>query len=449
MTEPTAFERHLSEALDEIAGPTRIFDAFAVAEQAAAAGTRPMNGPSWIPTRLRGNRPAAVALRLAVATAAILLVAGAVIVAGLLLRRAPVPQACAGAASIDAARPRPGGGDLAWATEPPGTPHGTRIAAVAADGLEARVALLDVGSATTCTLLTSQVGPPSAILATPSGDAIALSLDDSVFVWSRLGLVEVWHEEARAGLAEQQAGLGMAWSPDAMTLAVWITGDARGSLKLIPVDGAQPVELAVLGVVSQAVWSPEGNRIAVSHSPSGIGWDTGVTVIDIQNEAQSPLQTGDALPQFVRAWRDDDRLVVETISPSQPGRVLIVPVEAPRDYTEGARYLPGGSNAPHHRWSVSPAGNWVAVIPDTPPKHELQLVDAVGGSTRTLAGDAGTPAGYEIVAWAPNGEGLAFTTADGVYGSPTGIWVVKSDGSGLRKVGPAGLSLLRGSWIGG
>jgi Tol biopolymer transport system component len=147
-------------------------------------------------------------------------------------------------------------------------------------------------------------------------------------------------------------------------------------------------------------WSPDGSRIAacgtVSHFP---GPDTGgATIIDPDTGSYREIRGPD--PELTTAcylWTPDARrLACESWSDSDPSRNGIYTIRI----SDGQDLRQVTSN---------PNGD------DTP------------------------------VAYSPNGKRLAFIRSD-ADGNSQGLFVVKTDGSGLRQIAPAGVTCCNGGW---
>jgi Tol biopolymer transport system component len=145
-------------------------------------------------------------------------------------------------------------------------------------------------------------------------------------------------------------------------------------------------------------WSPDGSRIAACGTHS-FGELSGATIIDPDTGSYRELP-GPAEPELATAcyvWSPDaKRLACESWSDSDPNRNGI---------------------------------------------YTIRTSDGQGLSQMTsnpFADD--TPVDYS-----PNGKRLVFIRSD-ADGNSQGLFVVKTDGSGLRKIAPAGVTCCNGDW---
>jgi Tol biopolymer transport system component len=283
-----------------------------------------------------------------------------------------------------------------------------------------------------------------------------------------------------AGLSSESSPM---WSPDGTTIAY---ATARGEIRLIRPDGSGE-RVVARGV--RAVWSPDGTRLAVvGESELHVGVDRRTLVV-VRADGGGAVTLSRDLGDYA-SWSPDGRHVafVET-------RLFLPPTELdPVESTDifiadadgGGRrrvtHEPGGSEVTQPVWS--PDGKRIlysaSYASDLYNDLELYAVGPNGGRVRALTRNSVND--YDP-AWSPDGTRLAFArapkgragqgrivitdasgrhrralTPKGSYASPTwspdgkflafGHWVrkqrasyvfvVRADGSGLRRLVPGG-----------
>ncbi len=228
------------------------------------------------------------------------------------------------------------------------------------------------------------------------------------------------------------------WSPDGSTLAavvgtqLWLFG-TDGTSRLLPTG------VAVSGKSSPA-WSPDGRRIAFLDREvvDGFGTLFDIHVIDLDTNAVRRLTVGNNVtdlawapgPQVVFSSGFDNRFALFFVDQSGAIRQLTHPEESEVD----------------RRPAWSPNGRDIAFvhlrqIGDDAGHARLQVVDAGGGTPRTLSDD---PVGVELdqpPAWSPDGSKIAFTTSLNGRPSPVtqivvgrDLYVVNADGTNERRL---------------
>jgi Tol biopolymer transport system component len=180
-----------------------------------------------------------------------------------------------------------------------------------------------------------------------------------------------------------------AWAPDGtrIVFARW-SGPRSQSLYSVKPDGSGLTELTDLGgQTGNPVWSPDGRKIAFD------AWDESESRIYVMRSDGSELTLLNSGPSAsgpgVPAWSPDGRRIVFLSTPGSPGAYMA------------------------EIWTIDPDG--------THPVRLYRSDCCIGGWGRPD--------------WSPDGTYVAF--AVGLYTpdpTPSGIYVVKADGTGLRKV---------------
>jgi Tol biopolymer transport system component len=169
--------------------------------------------------------------------------------------------------------------------------------------------------------------------------------------------------------------------------------------------------------VRAPVWSPGGGRIAFLSRRDG---GKEVYVVNADGSGQRRL-TGDARFPAGPAWSPNGRQILFEGGPSLSG-VYVVNADG-----SGQRRLARSGGAP--AWS--PDGRTIAFFSDS----KIYLMNADGSEHRQLTrklwvwGGAG-----RALAWSPDGRKLAFFGKGGPCPFCFNLWLVNSDGSGLRKL---------------
>ena len=214
------------------------------------------------------------------------------------------------------------------------------------------------------------------------------------------------------------------WSPDGRRIAYFSRRDGNKDLYVVSADGSRQRRLAHDASFATLAWSPDGRKIAFVHNRDGTD---GVYVVNADGGGQRRLARKGNAP----AWSPDGRKIA-FVSGS---RIYVM-------NADGSEHLaltkPIVGRIPSLAWS--PDGRKLAFL------HEggcgqfcfnLYVVGSDGSGMRNLtsklapgghpgAGPASDPA------WSPDGRKLAFVRLNASVGSP--IYVVKADGSGLLRL---------------
>jgi Tol biopolymer transport system component len=170
--------------------------------------------------------------------------------------------------------------------------------------------------------------------------------------------------------------------------------------------------------VQAPIWSPDGGRIAYFSRGEG---SKEVYVVNADGGGRR-LLTRDARYPATPAWSPDGRQIAFEGGPGGPVSVYGVNADG-----SGQRRLARNGQAP--AWS--PDGRTIAFFSDS----KIYLMNADGSEHRQLTGKLWVWGGAgRALAWSPDGRKLAFFGKGGPCPFCFNLYVVNSDGSGLRKL---------------
>jgi Tol biopolymer transport system component len=216
-----------------------------------------------------------------------------------------------------------------------------------------------------------------------------------------------------------------AWSPDGGRIAFLSRRDGGKEVYVVSADGSGQRRLTRdARFFATPAWSPDGRQIAFEGGPPDD--TTGVYVVNADGSGQRTLARNGHAP----AWSPDGR----TIAFFSDTKIYLMNADGSEHRPLTRRLTPG------HTASLawSPDGRKLAFLHDGDCRQycfNLYVVGSDGSGLRNLTSKLpatsrfGDPGLLSDPAWSPAGQMLAFVRNAGP-GEP--IYVVKADGSGLR-----------------
>jgi Tol biopolymer transport system component len=200
----------------------------------------------------------------------------------------------------------------------------------------------------------------------------------------------------------------------------------------VGVDGGLPRMLT--GVAQEAargVPSPEGGLVAYTRA-DGHEHPSEIWLMKADGSAQRLLVSGGSDP----VWSPDGRTIAYYAVGTESLRTIRIDGSKSRLLAEAARNPSWSPNG--HRLVFE------ADIDNYHDAHEVRIANADGTNIRVLAREARRPA------WSPTGSLIAYNSFRGPrHARRYGIYVVRPDGSGRRRLGPGGAGWYLPIWSSG
>ncbi len=233
----------------------------------------------------------------------------------------------------------------------------------------------------------------------------------------------------------------LSWSPDGTRIAIVFepsTADPEGGIterqvRVIPVDGGEPVTVYEHAFARIGGWSPDGTRLLVY--PEGVWDDGGIFVARADGSGVERLTEASGVQVEVTGWTPvggyspDGSRILFSSGKEGPDRIEVMNADG-----SGRRFLTEGGTVSEFQATWSRDGQhiaysrWEPGTIDGPGRAgwegvEIWMMNAdESGATRLAAGHDPT--------FSPDGERILFYRDD-----DPGVYVVSSrDGSGIRKL---------------
>jgi Tol biopolymer transport system component len=219
--------------------------------------------------------------------------------------------------------------------------------------------------------------------------------------------------------------LGFAYSPDGTRIAYWTPADssAAAQLWIADADLSSPVKLSVTSAFGGLlpIWSPDGSRIAVASSDSGVA---DIVVVTAATGETRRVTRGQGFEGPISWFPDNNRITYYASAAGGTFMGGVVSVES------GATTpLAPGEKLPHFG-APSPDGSHVAYFVGDGPRFTIWVADSNGANPRQL-----TTEGYEVLEqyqeWSPDGKELLYRSA---RTGTTDLWIVPIDGGKPRQL---------------
>ncbi len=229
-----------------------------------------------------------------------------------------------------------------------------------------------------------------------------------------------------------------ALSPDGKQIAFFWEADDLADLYVLPHTGGWPVRLSIgrgptlfwNDEVPQ--WSPDSSRLAFTSQ--GHVWVVGAAGGSLPENISSHLN-GAWSPRWMP---DGQQLIVSFEKEDADQFALINPA------TGLFKQLTFNKNADH--WDARPSADGLKIAFALRPfddfnRMDICLLDVESGEIKTLHGKPKIKAWGQK--WSPDGKWLAFISQEGGHDD---VWLIHSDGSGLKKISNEGFDISDLAW---
>jgi streptogramin lyase len=225
-------------------------------------------------------------------------------------------------------------------------------------------------------------------------------------------------------------------SPDGNKIAF-----VRHSIYVMNGDGTHLQQLTTDGSDSSPTWSPDGTTIAFSRETPTSAGDTPNADIFTVPVGGGPVVrlTGDPLLEYAPAWSPDGTRIAfggyeqQAGQPPTPVRLYVM-----RSDGTGIKLL-GGTDVGDPAWS--PDGSQIAFAQEL---GGLFVVRSDGTDLRKLNAPTSAQSFTFSPSWSPDGTQIAFVSGDRI--TDLQVFIIKADGGGLKQVPVGPSDYLEVSW---
>jgi Tol biopolymer transport system component len=260
----------------------------------------------------------------------------------------------------------------------------------------------------------------------PTHGTIAFVAGSQVTAIAKVVLMRPDGSEQRTVATGENFG-GASWSPNGAKLAFGMQKRPWNRIYIVNADGSglRGVSSRMYEDAHGPAWSPNGKKLLFEGDDDGV---RSIYVIHVDGSderrlAGGPVSGGDPGIYGGNAWSPDGRKIAFT---DRYGRVAVINPDG-----SGRRWLTRRASVVWSGASWSPDGRELAFA----GYEAIWVVRANGTGLRrlvsaTAAGlDVGSTGGLGLPVWSPDGRKLGFDTRKGF------VYVINRDGSGLRSVG--------------
>ncbi len=247
---------------------------------------------------------------------------------------------------------------------------------------------------------------------------------------------------------------GPAWSPDGSKVAfLTVSGDAPDrTVWVVNADGSgqrqvDPTGYGRAGSVNGVDWSPDGTRMVLTMDD---GRHTGLAVMNADGSGFRMVVSERAPAGYGSpVWAPDGRIFF-TRGEGVPGVAAISSINADGSGLDDVTVLP--IDPYDHGFSLSQDGRWLALFDSSEGRAVYMAADGHGGENVFLEAKKMTTVARPLrdlagvaSSWSPNGTRIAIAASGALSGNASALYIVRLDGSGLKRVPNTGL-VLQPAW---